>query len=66
MSGADLDADIGRLEQRADRTDDAIGELQYTVDLLTECMKDLIRALDPNAEHADVRKVLCILESEGE
>lgn len=64
MSGADLDADIARLERNQDKIDDALGEHEYAIDLLTNCMKDLIRALDPNAERADVRAVLDRLESE--
>lgn len=64
MSGADLDADIARLERNQDKTDDVLGEHEHVIDLLVDCMKDLIRALDPNAERADVRAVLDRLESE--
>lgn len=64
MSGADIDADIARLERNQDKTDDVLGEHEHVIDLLTDCMKDLIRALDPHAERADVRAVLDRLESE--
>lgn len=66
MSGADLDADIARLERAQDKVDDVLGEHEYAIDLLVDCVKELARLLiSGNAKRSDFFAVLSRLESDS-